>query len=627
MDTVRTEALETAAEPAPMVIRLAPASPEAAIAYGVIAAVVAWRAWAALQWTFQGDDWAWVSEASRTPFVKFALMQYHGHLQPAQFALIWMATRLAPLNYLLVQLPLFVGAFAAGVLMWKFLGALFGERPANLIPLAVFMLCPLTVQPSLWLAAALITIPLQLFIVATLFAALRYVRRPSPRRLAAVGAAFGGGLLFTEKAVLILPLTALFVLLFLGEGTGRARLRHLLVERWRLWAVLGGITAPYVAWYVSAASWQFGERPPAAQILALGKKTLGSAVVPTFLGGPWRASPIRGVIDQLSDGPRLATWLVVAGIVVVSVVTYRQAWRAWLLPLVYLGMSVELVAAGRLRFVGYIIGLASRYYADVVPVLALALALAFMVPLERREDPRWARQELVIEFGPPKEARPVRLLSARNLALLVVVAYAASAMLTGVRMAGQSKDFSAKTWVATAASQLQSHPVAAVVDTYLPPDAIQAALFREAAKASQALAPIAPGVRWNGADERLLMFDRDGRLWPAAISPISSGNPGPVPGCGYLVFRSPVTIDLLHPLIGWTWGVKVAYYTGQEASGEVSVDGRRHPVVFLRGAHALLVVQNGTARSVTVEGGGNPVCVAAVRVGYLRPLVPARPGP
>ena len=40
----------------------------------------------------------------------------------------------------------------------------------------------------MWWSASLITIPLQLFIVGTLFAVLRYVRDPSGRRLAVLGA-------------------------------------------------------------------------------------------------------------------------------------------------------------------------------------------------------------------------------------------------------------------------------------------------------------------------------------------------------------------------------------------------------------------------------------------------------
>jgi hypothetical protein len=356
--------META-EVAPRVIRIQPPSLTTVLSVTIIASAVLWRAWAALQWTFQGDDWVWISDATRMPFLEFVTRQANGHLQPGQFTLVWLVTKVAPLNYAVAITPLLLAMAVAGFLMWKFLGALFGDRLANLIPLAVFMLCPLSIPTALWWAAGLGTIPLQLFIVASLFAVLQYVRAPSPGRLAAVALAFGGAVLFWEKALLILPLVGLFALLFLGNGTGRERLRDVVLRRWPMWAVLGGITAAYTWWYLATAAWQLNYRAPFSQIGHLARTAVGVTLIPMYLGGPWSASPWgAGFVSELSSPMKLLVWGAALAVVASSLVLRRQAWRAWTMLLIYVGMCILLVASSRLRIIGPAIGLGARYFAD-----------------------------------------------------------------------------------------------------------------------------------------------------------------------------------------------------------------------------------------------------------------------
>jgi len=638
------------------VIRVRTSSADSLIAYGLVAAVTLWRTWVVLQWSFRQDDWFYVATAARMPFVQFVLQQYRGHLLTGQFVLVWFVTRLAPLNYGVAAIPLLAVSALAGVLMWRFLRALFGERPANLVPLAVFLLCPLTLPTAIWWAAALTIIPLQAFIVAALFVVLRYVRQPSTRHLIEVGAVYGGALLWWEKSVLILPLVALFVLLFLGPGRGWDRVRSVVTERWRLWAVLGGITVPYVAWYLAAANWRSGQRPTVGQYLHLAVTTLGSTAIPSYLGGPWKVtdrsvSP-SGFIAQLGPGPRLLALSAGVAIIGVSLVLYRQAWCGWLLPLAYVGLSEALVASERLRFAGYLIGEAARYVADSVAVVAVGVALAFMVPLDRVGDPGWLRRRFVFELGfrthangdgdaaetssamPSNVGQSVlgaetgrrkrlrRRPSARAVAVAAVALYAVSSMTTNTLLAGLSAKESPKAWLGTVRSQLDANPTAAIVDTYLPAAVAPAAVFPQAAKDSAALGPVAPRIRWNGAADQMMIFDSSGHLRPVQVAALTRGRPGPVRGCGYLVFRAPQTVPLQRHLFAWVWGISFGYYTTVDAGGFVTVDGERQPVTFHRGLHVMTLVHHGTASSVTIEGGGVPVCVGSVRAGYLRPPSP-----
>ncbi len=611
-------------------------SVDSVLAYALIAFVGLWRTWAVLQWTFRQDDWIWVSNASRAPFLRFVTTQINGHLLPGGLSLLWAATRIAPLSFGTIEAPLLIVSVIGGVLMWRFLRALFGDRPANLIPLAVFLLCPLSVPPALWLASSLCVIPLQVFVVGTLFAVLRYVRAPSTERLLVVGLVWVGALLWWQKSLLILPLVALFALLYLGDGSGRARLRSVAIGRWRLWAVFGGITIPYLFWYRSVAVWELTYRPTLTQVGRLAKSVVGSTVIPTYLGGPWSASlfPVT-VLHELPPSRRFLTWVVAAAIVGVSLVFRRQAWRAWLLLGLYVGLDLALVATSRLALFGLQAGLTARYIADSVPLLALALALAFMVPLERRRDPAWARRVFALDRGPGGEAlagdatlvdrrrrTPGPLLASRRFAVGVVLVYASSALLTGSRIAILGRKDSAKDWLATASSQLALHPTASIVDTHVPPEAISP-LFPDAANASRALAPIAPRVRWNAPSESMLIFDPTGRLRPAAVGRVTSAKPGPVFGCGYLVNGGAVVAPLRLPLFSWVWGVRLSYDANGSAIGFVTVDGDHQLVRFLPGHHTLTLVHAGPARTVTIEDAGSRVCVGDL---WLGPIAPSLPG-
>jgi hypothetical protein len=317
--------------------------------------------------------------------------------------------------------------------------------------------------------------------------------------------------------------------------------------------------------------------------------------------------------------------------VAASLVLRRQAWRAWILPVVYLAMSLALVAFGRLSLLGPVLGLDTRYVADSVPVFAVALGLAFMTPLDRRADPAWGRRRLAVSG--PHEATDLSdrtrttLLSRvqigrwspRQLAIGVVVVYAISAMITSSRIAGLADAYSSKQWLGVVRAELASHPAASVVDGNLPSTAIQAVLFPDVARLSVALAPIAPHIRWDAPSEHPLIFDASGHLRPAEVVPFTTGKPSQTPGCGYLVYRDPIVVPLEHDLSAWVWGVRFAYFTDTVAQGWVSTDGDRQDVQFLRGLHGLTLIHGGTAAAVTFWAGGNPVCVGWVQVGTVQP--------
>jgi hypothetical protein len=374
-------------------------------------------------------------------------------------------------------------------------------------------------------------------------------------------------------------------------------------------------------------------RPSFLQLERLAGKSIGSTIIPTYLGGPWSASSLgRAFVHELSTPARVSTWAVASLVVAFSIARLRPAWRAWVLLAGYLGMCIALVAVGRLPLIGAASGLGTRYFADSVPVFAIALALAFIVPLDRRGEPGWVPRAFILDVGSggggSLRGQPSGRLRVsghdervtRTLIVVVVLAYALSASITSFRIADTADTRSAKGWFENVRAGLQEHPNASIVDGHLPGKAAPPVL--DQGKLSRALAPIAQTVRWNAPDERPLIFDPTGRLVLVQVGSATIAEPGPIPGCGYRAGPASVSIALRPRLFSWTWGVRLVYSTNAAHSGSVMVDGDQLSVRFLRGSHALIFLHGGTAMEVMIDGGNVPVCIEGIRVGLVKPGPP-----
>jgi hypothetical protein len=580
-----------------------------------------------LRWTFVADDFVFQHTAARTSFFHFVFQQYNGHLQPAQFALVWLVTRIAPLDYTAAVAPLVLVTFLAGVLMWMLLGELFGDRPENLLLLTVLLLCPLWLHSSFWWASSIFTVPFVALIVATLLVVLRYLRAPSTPRLVAVGVVYALALALTEKAVFLLPLAALLALLFTGPGSGWARLRSVGMGRWKVWAVLGLLTGAYLPWYMGAVE-QAPYLPTMSQMWRLISTAVGGSLIPASLGGPWAESGFPRQVEEPASLVRVLLIGMAFGIIGISMVRYRQAWRAWVLCGVYLALSIAIVAVARL---GALFGdpgasaLQSRYFADSVPVLALSLGLAFMIPLDRRNDQSWSRSPPRLSDGsvaPYRDEgggnveggsggrRPSFLLGG------LVIAYVVSAAITSTRMLGFAGTYSeAKTWLENVRSELRHHPVASVFDGNLP--ASVAPLSFQASRLSYSLSPITHHIRWNFPSDRMLIFDASGTLRPIVVTKEASAAQAVGGLCGHEVGAEPVTIKLTRSMPRAWWGVSISYAAERKTTGFVTVDGISQAVTFLSGRHDLTLVVEGRASTVTTSANRGVVCVSDLHVGYV----------
>ena len=108
-----------------------------------------------------------------------------GHVMLGERALIWVLARISLYNWTLASAVTLVFLAAAGLAAFRVLRTLFGERPAILVPLAFYLLTPLSVAALGWWTVALESVPLQLAIFMALNSHIHYVRTRRTRHLIA----------------------------------------------------------------------------------------------------------------------------------------------------------------------------------------------------------------------------------------------------------------------------------------------------------------------------------------------------------------------------------------------------------------------------------------------------------
>jgi len=142
-----------------------------------------WRVFAMVQWSWGADDWTLVERAHVMPFWDYVGQVYNGHLFPGDLAIVWVVTRIDPLNFYVYIAAAWL-MIMTSVLLWVLLfRALFGERWAALVGVIPIALAPGFVAVAVWPAATLTVYALQLFMALTLLCSLGWIRRGSVRSL------------------------------------------------------------------------------------------------------------------------------------------------------------------------------------------------------------------------------------------------------------------------------------------------------------------------------------------------------------------------------------------------------------------------------------------------------------
>src|ERR1700726_1045913 len=138
---------------------------------------------------FRQDDFSYLYRGLASGFGwKFLMWEDAGHLQPLGMALAWVLARVSLYNWPLTCVVTLLLLAAVCFAMLRTLRTLFGNRPAILVPLAVFLFGPLQLAGLSWWSVVINNLPLELALLMAVDAHVRYLR--GGRKRNAVAAAW-----------------------------------------------------------------------------------------------------------------------------------------------------------------------------------------------------------------------------------------------------------------------------------------------------------------------------------------------------------------------------------------------------------------------------------------------------
>jgi hypothetical protein len=524
---------------------------------------------------FWADDYLHVGLARQLGLTQeFLIRDHNGHLEPGANFLYWLIGRDAGLSFLPAALSLLVMQLIASCLLLAVLRQLFGRSPWILVPFAGYLFTPLALTASTWWAAGLEALPLQIAMFMTLLGVIRWVRERSWRWGAVAFAGQALGLVFWEKAVLILP-TVIGVLL-LVEWAGQpvlARLRRL-VDCWRILLPQAVLIGAYLVLYLSVVDSAKGLSVDAETDLTATGDTIFRLLLPGLFGGPWSDSGAENTIFPYV-GNALATVcaLLFLGLVGASVwLRGPRAVEAWLLVVGYLAVDLALVQLGRAEILG-LISRDPRYVTDALAVVAIGLCAAFSGPVVPRRRPAWSATLL-----PRAAASTSSALSAASFLI-------ASCLVTSFLIADNLQHEYSRNYVNGVVRVLAENPGVSVLST---PTPMNVALTADLDFLLRAVGEEQP-LDQPGTDVR--MFDGLANLRKiTAVNPVLEAS-GPVEGCGWQVGEAWQSLGRI-PVPGpGPQILRLGVMTGQPVTLHVAVGGQKQALALEPGlAHATFVI-------------------------------------
>jgi hypothetical protein len=606
-------------------------------AIALIAAQVGWRAEFLSRMYFYRQDFFNLDFAITSPFSWHYLTYVGtGHLMIGERAIIWVVARASVYSWGLASAVSLGFLAAAGLAAFAVLRTLFGERPAILVPLAVYLLLPLGIAALGWWTVALESVPLQLAIFMALNSHIHYTRTGRPRHLAAAVAWVTVGLLAFEKGlvvpVLLFAVTAAFLA---GGGPWPTRLRLTLLRFWRAWVSYAVVMIAYAI--VLATSLRTSTSQPAvphgAAVLSFGWGLLKDSLIPGAIGGPWEWWALPGHAYALAAPPGALIWLafIVGGTVIgASIMRRRVSWRAWLTFAAWVVLADLLpVIIGRLNWYPVLLSLDTRYVADAMPVLTICLGLAFLPVIEgSREMGSQATAPAGLHARAQRGSAEHSWRSAASGALAVLVVgsvWSASAYRSVTT--GQP----AARYIANATRAIESAPRGTPVLDSAVPDQV-----KDSTNGTRAvIGAIKPGrLTWiespRGTIDGLRMFGPDGRLYPAWVYGATSGAPGAKHHGCFPERHGEIAVNFFHNSPFLSTALRIGYIWGAASPGQVYVSygGTIQGLRVKPGLHAAYLKVAGSAPRITVTVlGGVKMCIGDVEAGAPGPQMPNQAQP
>lgn len=607
---------------------------------GLIVISVIWKAQFLSQLYFRQDDFHLLDRAIENP-LDWRQLSFigAGHLIPGPYLVAWLIARISLYSWPLASAASLVFAAAACLAALRLLRTLFGDHPGILIPLIVYLVCPLTFPDlGIW-SSALESVPLQLATFMALTAHIHYVRTGRARHIVSTSFWLVFGLFFFEKG-LVIPLLLFGVTsgFLMGGGSWLANARRCAVRYWRTWLPQLVLLAGYavvlkVSLRTSVA--QPGSPGSASRVLTFASGLMRDTFVPGAVGGPWHWFPVSGASYSFTAAPAALSWLswIAAGLVVVVSLLYRQiAWRAWAILAAWLVFADMIpVILGRISDLGFdpvVLGLESRYVADAVPVLAICLGLAFW-PLATAEQggkaPRAATVPQPVQVLPLSTGQVRRSVAAMTVGAFVLCSLWSVEAYRHVTTGAEARGFILNAQLA----MKEARPGTLVVDNEIPPGIVLGS-FGKWAHASTVIGDMAvAGAKSNlvwirvpsGVYDNLRIFGIDGRLHLAQVIGTAS-LPRPAGQDCWKAHGGQVQVPLYGPIPTGPAMLRIGYLWYSQFRGLVTVryGSMVRQVQLKPGLNSLYLPVDGGARSVIISGFGKlRLCVGDAQAGILEP--------
>lgn len=596
----------------------------------MIVAQLIWKAGFLSQFYFRQDDLHFTEIALQSPLGwKYLTYVGSGHLHPGVLLIVWILARVALYNWGAASAVLLVVLAIASFAAWWLLRTLIGNRPALLIPLALYLFTPLTFANDSWWQSGIESAPLQAVIFLSLIAHVHYVRSGRVRDLAAAAGCLAVGLFFFEKAAVIPVLLFGVTAGFLLDGGLAVTVRQSLARYWRAWLLYVGMVAVYVAVLLSALHSSTVKPAPASLStgLTFSANLIKDTLLPGLLGGPWQWYFSSNNAIAYSAPSSALTWLsllVTAAIVVASVLTRPRAWRSWAILAVWVVLAdIGPVFLGRLSSFGrfsWLLELDTRYVADAAPVAAICVALAFWPVVQPRQEERTRRRQQ--EYFTSQTWRVVGLCLTGVLVVGSVVSVRAYEKVTSIT------NFYGRTYLHNAQAALSAdYPPGTVIFNEAVPDFIMQAVFYDNdALESAALGPMASpvtarNVRWtahpSGTIDNLGMFTGSGTLARAYVRGTRSAALPAGLGC-WPFHKGKAVIRFSSPAPATTGLLRIGYLSHASEIARVTYGSIASQFAVRAGLNSVYLPVTGVAAEVTVTAPAG-FCIGDAEAGNLAP--------
>ncbi|OBH59794.1 hypothetical protein A5687_19770 [Mycobacterium mantenii] len=563
---------------------------------------------------FYWDDLILIGKAGTHNLLapSYLLDDHDGHVMPGAFLVAGTIIRLAPLDWTWPAVSLVVLQLLASLALLRALYVILGWRPVLLIPFTFALFTPLGVPGFAWWAAALNSLPMLAALTWVCADAILLVRTGKQRYAVTGVLVYFGGLLFFEKAAVI-PFIAFAVAALLCHVAGGRSLRSSLATVWRaglrLWIGALALTAAWIALYLAVVNQQRWSSDLAMTCRLL-VRSITHGIVPGLAGGPWHWDRWAPASPWATPPPAVMAlgWLVLAGILAVSLVRKERIWPVWLVAVGYaVACQVPIYLMRSSNQTALELAQTLRYLPDLVVVLALLAGVALSAP--NRTGRRWL------------DASPKRTAATAGVAVLFVASslYSTATFLTSWR------DNPAQPYLQNARAALaEAHASsdAPLLDQEVDPFVLQRVAAPENL-ASHLFALLRNRPEFAPATTQLRMFDRSGRLIKARVTWVRTIAPGPIPQCGYFAQPdNPARLVLDGPLLPADWTVELNYLANSDGSMTLKMtQGPEVKVPVHPGLNRVFARLPGAGDAITVRANTTALalCLASGPVGFVAP--------